>query len=264
MSAKPSKPLVRKVFVILGGTFFVLFSLLMVLAFFGTIPFQLVGLLLFGWFAFLGRTIPQLTFNWEIAFDAAVALALALFGLHRILCWWTKQRGEETRKWRFGWTAKITVMVLLLFAASISAVGIVHQIAWLCREPHLIIMGGRSKQTVELYGAKMLATAAMLYSTDNKDRFPPHLGVLVPDYSPDNSMLYTRGMGGDPPQPYLYFPGYGAHDDPQIIIVASPRPIGSTDGGRRAVAHIDGSAAIIPEAKFQELIQKQHPAAPAQ
>lgn len=264
MSAKPSKPLVRKVFVILGGTFFVLFSLLVVLTFFGAIPFQLVGLLLFGWVAFLGRTIPQLTFNWEIAFDAAVALALALFGLHRILCWWTKQRGDEAMKWRFGWTAKITVMVLLLFAASISAVGIVHQIAWLCREPDLIVMIGRGRQTLELSNIKQLATAAKIYSVYNEDRFPPQLDVLVPEYGPSPSMLYTRGVGGDAPQPFLYFPGYGTNDDPEAIIIASPRPMGATEGGRRAVAHVDTSASIIPEAKFQELIRKQHPAAPAQ
>jgi hypothetical protein len=263
MRVKSVKSIVRKFFVILGGVFLVLFGLLVMEAFFGMIPFELLGLLLFGWVAFLGRTIPQITFNWEIALDAAVALALALFGLHRIFCWWTKQRGEETAKWRFGWTAKITVMVLLLFAASISAVGIVHQIAWLCREPHVIVMGGRSRQVLELIGAKQLVTASTLYAVDNKDRFPPQLDTLAPDYIP-RSMLYTRGFGGDTQELFLYFPGYGTQDDPQAIIIASPRPMGSTDGGRRAVVHVDGSASLIKEAQFQELIRKQHPAAAAQ
>jgi hypothetical protein len=263
MSGKSLKSVLWKFFLVLAGAFLGLFILLFVLVFLGTIPFQLVGLLLFGWFTFLGRTIPQLTFNWEIALDATVALALALFGLHRILCWWVKQRGEDVAKWRFGWTAKITVMVLLLFAASISAVGIVHQIAWLCREPNVIVMIGRGPQILELSNAQQLATAARLYSMEHDDRFPTQLDAVAPEII-QSRMLYTRGYGGDAPQPFLYFPGYGTQDDPKIIIVASPRPMGLNEGGRRAVVHIDGSAEILKEADFQELIQKQHPATPAQ
>lgn len=260
MSEEPARGraarIVSSVVRILALLMIVLFVFFFIQAVLGTLPFQFVGLLLFGWVGFLGRALPQITFNWEIAFDAAVAMGLAVFGLHRILCWWAKQQGDETAKWRLGWTLKITVMVLLLFATSIAAVGMVHQIAWLCREPNLIVMGGVGRQTRELSYAKQLGTAAKLYAMDHQDRFPQRLDELSPDYI-DYRMLFTPGSVGDPPQPFLYFTGYGTGDGPDTIILASPRPMESERGGRRVVIHADISGTIIPEAKYQELIRKQ-------
>jgi hypothetical protein len=250
------KCVVRTVEVVLG-----LFVLFVLFVFLGEIPFDFVGLLLFGWIAYLGRVLPQITFNWEIAFDAAVALALALFGLHRILAWWAK-RGENARaKWRFGNTLKIGVMVLLLFATSISAVGMVHQIGWLCREPRLIYMSGFGRQTMELSQIKQVVLGLSLFASDHDGWFPKELDELVPDYLDTHRYFFTRAMDSDPPQRIIYYTGYGTGfrtpENGNTIILASPRPFESLSGRKRAVAYLDTSAAIISETSYQEQIQKQ-------
>ena len=261
LSGKPGwrvvKWVVRTVEGLLG-----LFVLLNLLVFY-PIPIDFAGLLLFGWIAFLGRVLPQITFNLEIAFDAAIALALALFGLHRILCWWIKQRGDESAKWRFGWTLKISVMVLLLFAISIAAVGMAHQIAWLCREPRLIYMTGLGKQSAELSNMKQVALALTLFAGDHDGRFPKKLDELIPDYLSNHKLFFTTAMDGDPPQPIIYYTGYNTRDNQATIILASPRPFESASERRtRVVAYVDNSASIILETQYQELIHKQQMSAP--
>lgn len=227
---------------------------------FGALPFQLAGLLLFGWARFLFRVLPQITLNWEIAFDAVVALSLALFGLHRILCWWSKHGGAGSASpWRFVWTLKISAMVLLLFATSIAAVGIVHQIAWLCRERNVIVMLGRGEETRDMSNLKQVVTAARLYADDHGERFPASLGELVPDYLTDYNLLFTRARGDDPPQPIVYCAGYNAGDRAQTILAASPRPFETSRGRHRIVAYLDTVVRIIPESEYQELRLQQRP-----
>jgi len=238
-----------------------LFVLYLLLAIFAFLPFQLAGLILFGWVAYLGRVIPQITFNPEIAFDAAVALALALFGLHRILCWWAKQRGDESAKWRFTWTLKISVMALLLFATSIAAVGMVHQIGWLCREPRLIYMSGMGKQTMTLSSMKQVALGLRLFAEDHDGAFPKKLDDLVPDYFSRLDLFFTPAMDGDPPLPIIYHAGYSTRDSDETIVLASP--FEAFGGRKRVVACRDGSAMIIAESRYEELIQKQKPPVPA-
>ena len=228
--------------------------LLVLLVFLGIfpLPLEFAGLLLFGWIPYLGRVIPQITFNPEIAFDAVAALGLALFGLHRILRACPLQGGDEPAKWRFGWTLKISVMGLLLFATSIAAVGMVHQIAWLCHEPNLIEMRGRAKQTWELANLKQVSLGLRLFADDHEGRFPKRLDELVPDYVPMYKDLFTRAIDGDPPQPVAYYPGYGTSDSHDLIILASPRPFEGARGRTRTIVHRDSSAEIISESSFHE------------
>jgi hypothetical protein len=244
---------VRKVLKWLAITLAGLFVLFILLITFGFIPFDFAGLLLFGWIAFLRRVLPQMTFNPEIALDAAVALALALFGLHRILCAWTRRDGEESAKWRFGWTLKITVMMLLLFAASIAAVGMAHQIGWLSQGPKLIEMSGMGRQTKELFTLKQVAIALQVFATDHDGHFPEKLDELAPILA-TNKWFFINARDGDPPQRIIYYTGYSTQDGETKIVLASPNSFG---GVKRAVAYCDGSAMILRESKYQEAIQKQ-------
>lgn len=260
MSEKAKRTVFGKIMIGVGLAVSVLFLAFLLLFCFDTIPFEFVGLLLFGWISYLGRVFPQMTFNPEIAIDAVVAFGLAVFGLHRVLSWWVKQTKDGSERWRFAWTMKISAMVLLLFGTSIAAVGIVHQIAWLCREGKWIELSGRGKQTFELMNLKQVGTAAKLYAMDHQERFPKTLEELVPDYLGDRELLFTRAMDGEPPQMVEYFPGYGERDDAGIVIVASPRPMEGPKGRKRAVIYTDISGVVIPEAQFQEAIQKQRAA----
>jgi len=221
------------------------------------IPFQFGGLLFFGWIGYLYRVLPEITFNPEIAFDAAVALMLAIFGLHRILRSWSKPIGEKLAGWRFGWTLKITVMVLLLFATSIASIGMVHQIAWLCREPKLIEMVGMSKQARELLDMKQVGSALQQFASDNHGQYPKTLDDLFPTYLRTRKLFFTRALDDDPPEPIIYNTGYSNRDKADTIILVSPRLYGSPRGRTRVVVYLDISCAFIPETEFEEAIKKQ-------
>lgn len=255
MSDAPAAPR-SKIPRILGWALFILVVVYFII---GPIPFELLTLLLLGWLNYLREVLPRTSFDPEIAFNAVVALGLGLFGLHRILCWWASRREGPSRPWRFGWTAKISLMVLLLFATSIAAVGIVHQIAWLCREPKVIVMTGIGWQTRELSDLKQVATGCRLYALDHEGRFPERVGELFPDYLPDHRIFFTRTRDGDPPQPILYFPGYKDGGDQQTLVAASPRPFASRQGSSRVVVLADGTATVIPESKFQEVMLQPKP-----
>jgi len=239
---------------------FALLAILLVLIGYIPIPVQFAGLLLFGWIAYLARVLPEITFNREIAIDGALALALALFGLHRILFWWTKQRGSESPKWHFGWTVKITVMALLLFGTSLASIGMIHQTAWLCHEPKLIEIGGMSKETMELSNIRQVDIACRIFADDHGGQLPKCLEDLFPEYLSSHKPLFTIALDDDPPEPILYYAGHNSRDDAGTIIVASPRPWGSPTRHSRIVAYLDGSAGIISESEYQEAIHKQTPA----
>lgn len=221
------------------------------------LPLQLAFLLLFGWIAYLGRVVPHMTVNPEIAIEAVMALALALYGLHRILCWWTKQRGGEPTPWRFGWTLKITAMVLLLFATSISAVGIVHQIAWMFREGKVIEMMWGEKQAMEMSHLFQVGEGMRRYADDHGGQFPKQLEELIPDYLPNHKRLFTRAADDDPPQPILYFSGRRMQDGPRMMILASPRLFETARGGKRCVVYANASGGVISEEEYQMQLRKQ-------
>lgn len=250
----------ERVFRALATVFLLLLAVFIYAPFWNALSSQLGGWLLFGWIFYLGKVLPHMAFNVGFAIDAVVALALALFGLHRVLCWWHGQVGRKETPWRLGWTAKITAMVLLLFGTAIAAVGIVHEVGWFFREKKLIEMRGMGKMTQELSSLKQIGAGVKLYSIDHGDRFPQELNELVPDYLPEHRYLFTRARDGEAPQPMLYFPGYTTNDDPKIIILASPRPFEGSSDRKRAVVHLDISAVIIKESEFQELMQKQQAA----
>lgn len=238
------------------GTLAVLFLAGVLLPSLLGIPLQFVGVMLFGWIAYLGRVLPQITFNREIALDAAVALVLAVFGLHRMFSWWTTQR-REGAKWRFRWTLQIAAMVLLLFATSIAAVGIVHQVAWLCREPKLIEMKGLGKQTRELLKIKHVAYALRSFAEVHGGVFPKSLDDLLPDFLDTNNFFFTSIAAGEPPERITYHSGYTLYGDPDTILLESSSPSATPQGRYRIVARLDTATVILAEEKFQELIRKQ-------
>jgi hypothetical protein len=95
--------------------------------------YGILGALLTGWFWFLLRVGPQLTFDGVSLIYAAVALLLLLCGVHFSGSWLYREmsREEPPRAWRWRSSAAIVGAVLSLFAASIAIIGIVHQGTWL-------------------------------------------------------------------------------------------------------------------------------------
>jgi hypothetical protein len=237
--------------------FFVLLILLFVVTVVYPVPFQFLALLLFGWITYLHRVLPEMTFNPEIAMDAAIALALAIYGFHCVLRSWSKPSKEKPARWHFGWTLKITVMVLLLFATSIASIGMVHQIAWLCREPKLVEMVGMSKQAVEICRMKQVGSALRQFASDNQGQFPKKLDDLFPAYLTTRKLFFTSALDDDPPQPIIYYTGYSDRDNTDKIILASPRLYDSPRGRSRVVVYLDDAVAVIRESDFEQATTKQ-------
>ncbi len=213
--------------------------------------------LLFGWLNYLKNTLPQVRFNPEIALHAALAFVLSIYGLHRILGWWTKRQQLST-PWRLDWTLKIAIMALLLFAVSISATGIIHQIGWLVRTKPLIENRSGSKSTRALSNVKQVDLALRLYRDDHKGKNPKSLDDLVPDYLDSNRLLFSGAFEADePPQRMLYFASSVDETSytSEFIILASP-PL----SGKRAILDSDGYGEIVTESKFQTQIQRQQAA----
>jgi hypothetical protein len=233
---------------------------LFLLALLGVLPIGLVlefgVLVLVGWLEYLIQVLPRVRFNAEIALDAAIALALAVFGLHRILRWWTRKQRGESAMWRFSWTARITAMALLLFATSIAATGIAHQVGWLFRAETLVSDANRGILSRELSHAKQVAIGLRLFADDHDGKLPAELFELFPDYLVEHQVFFSASSN-EPSEQFLYFPDDRAPNFDETVIVASPRPAGS---GKRAVARRDGSASVMKESDFQELLLKQSPA----
>ena len=214
--------------------------------------FDLVFSLLFGWWKYLAHVVPRMRFNAEIALCSAVALALATIGLHRILRRWRNARGDGER-WRAGWTIRVTAMLLLMFATSIAATGIFHQVGWLFRAEGLTYNAGIGRITMALSNVKQTILGIRMYSGDHEEILPKTLEELVPKYCTSNRILFVQLDRDEPPERIVYFPGYKETDPQDTIIVASPRPL----DGQRAVGLNDGSARPMDESEYQSLMQKQ-------
>ena len=96
-----------------------------------TLPF----LLAFGWLVYLVRVIPEVSVNSGAVLFAALTLLVFGVGAHHGLRWlyraWGANADEDGRVWLPRWTVSFTALLVLLFAANIAVVGIVHQTAWI-------------------------------------------------------------------------------------------------------------------------------------
>lgn len=87
-----------------------------------------------GWIPFLRRTVPRMTFDWPQIWLTVAALAVFVAGLHRFLRWLARDGAAAAASgWRLRWTAAVATIVLFMFVAGTSMVGIAHQAAWLAR-----------------------------------------------------------------------------------------------------------------------------------
>jgi hypothetical protein len=125
----------------------VLTLLVLIITSIAELPFSPVaGNLVFGCLMFLGRVGRRLTVNWNGVLTATVCLALIYTGLHAFLRWLVAAMQapsipaeQSPRTWRWRWTSALLGVVVLMFVAGLSFIGIVHQLAWLAtaKQPHL-------------------------------------------------------------------------------------------------------------------------------
>ncbi|MCB1235124.1 MAG: hypothetical protein KDM91_08645 [Verrucomicrobiae bacterium] len=84
-----------------------------------------------GWYRFIARVLPGVTWNGFGIAHGVVALALAVGGFHYLATVFSRPK----RRWRWKWTAGFACAVGLLFGAAISLTGIVRAVGWLSEEP---------------------------------------------------------------------------------------------------------------------------------
>ena len=133
---------------------FILFTI--ALGYVTGVPGETGGHLVIGWLAFLGRTLSRVTVNWSGVATILVCAMLLLIGGHRFAVWlssgWASQSPSASpaeapalsatdaglrgvRAWPLRRTALLLAIVVLMFVAGISFIGLVHQTAWLATTP---------------------------------------------------------------------------------------------------------------------------------
>lgn len=101
-----------------------------------------------------------------------ICLAALSLGLHRLLGWLWKARLKATLStWRLRWTMTILAMVVLMFVAGISVVGIVHQTIWIVTSPEPFRQSS-GDQLFSRFNLQRLASAMIAYA-DSQKSLPP-------------------------------------------------------------------------------------------
>jgi hypothetical protein len=92
-------------------------------------------LLLFGWAVFLWHNVGIVTVNPVGVATGVVAIALLLALTHylgRWFCHAVPTGGDAPqRRWRFRWTLSVLLVLVVMFAAGFSAIGLARQLGWL-------------------------------------------------------------------------------------------------------------------------------------
>lgn len=94
-------------------------------------------ILAFGWIAFLGRTLPKISWNWDVIGMGLMCVALILFLAHRFLTWFVKNVAAASVSWRWPWkwTWCGLSAVMIFFLVGMATGGIAHQIGWIITSP---------------------------------------------------------------------------------------------------------------------------------
>jgi hypothetical protein len=108
-----------------------------------------------GWLRFLQRTVPQISWNWDLVGMAVVSGVAILILAQALFAWGTRRiaqaRGQNW-KWPWKWTCSGLFAILLLFLVGMSVGGATHQIGWIAfsPEPWLEEKRGRWRDVTEM------------------------------------------------------------------------------------------------------------------
>jgi prepilin-type processing-associated H-X9-DG protein len=121
---------------------------------FGFWPAELVVFLAIGWIPFLGRVGPEIEPDWGAVALGCIALAVFAVGLHALLRWFyaalpaknitPESATPQLAPWRLRWTLSAVALIVMLFVAGISMVGITHQFAWMATAEEPLTRGPRA------------------------------------------------------------------------------------------------------------------------
>lgn len=228
----------------------ILLLLLFIIGLSPALFFELPLKLITGWFSFLLRVLPQVTWNLPMIGSSVAMLVGAAVGFHFLA---RSFRPGWKKAWSLGWIT----MGGLLFYASISTTGIAHQIAWLTQKP---MFSMRHYELIR-YRTTMrhIGLALRIYDSDHT-AWPDRIEDLFPDYleAPlDDQYYWQYKIPGEIPREFLYFPeaydlakSMGDDDNATADLIALAGPSLSD---RRSVLRWNGTVEVISEKEFEEL-----------
>jgi prepilin-type processing-associated H-X9-DG protein len=155
---------------------------LLVLSCLGFLPgFDVLGFLLTGWAFFIQRVFPQVRVRWDAVISFVVYAVLLIAGSHLFLSWLYRQMGAG--KWHKRWTLSGFCLVILMFAAGIAMIGVVHQTTWLVRSPLPIYRytGGAYEGVRRIKcesNLRQIGEAMDRYATDHDGMYPDDFAEL--------------------------------------------------------------------------------------
>ena len=118
--------------------------------------------LLFGWMAYLARVLPKIEIRWDgVVF---FLLGTAVFGLlfHRIASWLRQEMGGQASPWRWRSTGQAVGLVVVVFVAGISMVGVTHQAYWLASDERDTMVPAISEDYLDnQFNLKMMGNAVL-------------------------------------------------------------------------------------------------------
>lgn len=207
------------------------------------VPFHL----LLGWAPYLAHVVPLTQLNVELLLCSLGALALGMVGLQYLM-----SRLCAPQRWPWRWTLAWCAMLVVMFSTSIAAVGIVHQTGWLFRLPVWIEWSGMGTQVKAMSNARQVMLAVRQYAGAHNGKFPNSCADMMPEIVTDSRIFWVSVDKNMPLEPLVYA-GAGLRDTDygNLPVVWTPRPGAN---GRRVVARHDGSAEIVLEEKFQEML----------
>ena len=96
-----------------------------------------------GWLSFLKRTLPGITWNWDLVGMGILCSILILFIAHRSFSWLTQSianaQGKSWRwHWRWTWCGLSSIIVFFLIGMSVG--GTAHQIGWIASSPESLLV----------------------------------------------------------------------------------------------------------------------------
>jgi hypothetical protein len=167
----------RKMFSGIGClTIFILCVVSFFLLVTGLGPTEPLIALAFGWVAFLIRTLPEITWNWDIMGLAVLCVVIILFLSHRLLVWLVSRVAAASGKswqWHWKWTWCGLSAVFVFFLVGMSVGGMVHQIGWLMtsREPLYEVKGNAYRSIMDMKQLELASAIAASETNHNLAAF---------------------------------------------------------------------------------------------
>lgn len=124
--------------------------------------------LVFGWIPFMGRVGPAVSPDGPTVWVALSALLLFAAGVH----WIGRSRRGGAGRWTVRSTAAVVSGVIVLFAAGIAMVGIVHQVGWLAAREQPLRGPGLARQSTQDTQLRYLHLGLANYSS-TENQLPP-------------------------------------------------------------------------------------------